>query len=85
MDNQCLERFTVTKVLGLWLSEDLSFSKNTTELCKKAYSRLSMLTKLRYVGLSIEELINIYKLFIRSIAEYCSVVFHSSLTMVQRF
>ena len=39
-----------------------------------------MLTKLKYVGLSTEELLNLYILFIRSITEYCSVVFHSSLT-----
>ena len=42
-----------------------------------------MLTKLKYVGVSTEDLIEIYILFIRIIAEYCSVVFHSSLTMGQ--
>ena len=44
-----------------------------------------MLTKLKYAGVSIEDLIDIYVLFIRSIAEYCSVVFHSSLTNEQTF
>ena len=44
---------------------------------------MSMLTKLRYVGVSIEDLIEIYILFIRSITEYCSVAFHSSLTVEQ--
>ena len=39
-----------------------------------------MVTKLKYVGISTEELVEIYILFIRSIAEYCSVAFHSSLT-----
>jgi len=38
------------------------------------------LSKLKYVGIEIEELINIYKLFIRCIPEYCSTVFHSSLS-----
>ena len=32
------------------------------------------------MGVSLEDLIDIYKLYIRSIAEYCSVVFHSSIT-----
>ena len=50
-------------------------------MCKKAYSRLSMLTKLKYAGVSTEDLLDIFKLFIRSIVEYCSVVFHSSLTV----
>ena len=39
-----------------------------------------MLTKLKYVGTPIEDLIEIYILFIRSVTEYCSVAFHSSLT-----
>ena len=43
-----------------------------------------MLTKLKYVGVSIEDLIVIYVLFIRSVTEYCSVAFHSSLTVEQK-
>ena len=42
-----------------------------------------MLTKLRYVGVQTEDLIDVYKLFIRSIIEYCSVVYHSRLTEEQ--
>ena len=42
-----------------------------------------MLTKLRYAGVQIEDLIDVYKLFIRSIIEYCSVVYHSRLTEEQ--
>ena len=53
------------------------------KFCKKAYGRISMLTKLKYVGVGIEDLIDIYSLFVRSCAEYCSVVFHSSLTNEQ--
>ena len=51
--------------------------------CKKAYSRLGMLTKLKYVGVPTEDLLDIYILFIRSVTEYCAVVFHSSLTLQQ--
>jgi hypothetical protein len=42
-----------------------------------------MLSKLKYAGTSTEDLIDIYVLFIRSCAEYCSVAFHSSLTKNQ--
>ena len=52
----------------------------TKEICVKAYSRMSMITKLKYVGVTTEDLIDIYILYIRSITEYCSVVFHSRLT-----
>ena len=38
-----------------------------------------LLTKLKYLGISTEDLITIYKLFIRCIPENCSTAFHSSL------
>ena len=78
-----LEQVSVTQLLGIWISEDLTWSKNCKEISKKAYARLSMLTKLRYVGVSREDLLDIYILFIRSVTEYCAVAFHSSLTQQQ--
>ena len=80
VNNKYLERVNVTKILGIWVSEDLSWNTNCKEICKKAYSRLYMITKLKYAGVSTEDLLEIYVLFVRSIAEYCSVAFHSSLT-----
>ena len=74
----------VSRILGCWVDEDAGkWNTNTKELCKSAYSRMSMLTKLKYVGVSTEDLIEIYTLFIRSRAEYVSVVWHSSLTQEQ--
>ena len=67
--------------MGVWLTKDLSFEKNTRKICIKAYKRMSLLTKLKYVGVKTEDLINVYILFIRSITEYCSVLFHTSLTI----
>ena len=49
----------------------------------KAFSRISMLSKLKYAGIGRSDLLTIYKLFIRSVTEYCSVVFHTSLTLDQ--
>lgn len=71
----------VSKILGLWISEDLSWYRNTTEMCLKAYARMSLITKLKYVGVKKDDLIDVYKLFIRSLLEYCCVVFHSTLTL----
>ena len=44
---------------------------------------MTMLTKLKYVGVNNEDLLNIYILYIRSLLEYCSVVWHSTLTLEQ--
>ena len=68
------------KLLGVWLQEDMGWNENTKQICKKAFSRISILSKLKYVGIEIEDLLHIYTLFIRCIPEYCSTVFHSSLS-----
>ena len=83
LNNTTLEQKHATKLLGVWIDETMSWSRNCKELCVKAYSRLSMITKLKYVGVGVEDLVDIYKLFIRSCLEYCSVAFHSSLTNEQ--
>ena len=76
-----INQLNAVKILGCWVQEDAGkWSKNTTELCKAAYARLSMLSKLKYTGVSTEDLLDIYKLFIRSKAEYMSALWHSGLT-----
>jgi hypothetical protein len=45
--------------------------------------RISILSKLKYVGMKTEDLLTIYKTFIRCLVEYCCVVWHSSLTVDQ--
>ena len=44
---------------------------------------MHILNKLKYAGINENDLLTIYKLFVRSVCEYCSVVFHSSLTQDQ--
>ena len=83
MNNYTIDEVKVNKILGIWISEDLNWGRNTKEMCRKAYSRLSMLIKLKYIGVSTTDLLDIYVLFIRSLTEYCSVAFHSSLTISQ--
>ena len=83
LNNQTIDRLNSIKLLGLWITEDLSWNVNTQNMCKRAYMRMSMLGKLKYVGTTRDDLLLIYKLFVRSILEYCSVVFHSSLTEQQ--
>ena len=84
LDNSYIDRKTCIKVLGVWIGVDPSnWDKNTTELIKRTYASMTMLTKLKFAGLSRRKLINIYCLFVRSSAEYCSVVWHSNLTQAQ--
>ena len=80
VDNIKIDQIKEAKVTGVWLTEDLKWKKNTREIVKKAFARMSMLTKLKYVGVCRQDLLEVYVLFIRSLTEYCSVVWHSSLT-----
>ena len=69
---------------GVWITEDAGdWSVNFSEICKKAYVRISVITKLKYGGVYKEDLIDIYFIFIRSRVEYCSAAFRSSLTFEQ--
>jgi hypothetical protein len=75
-----LDRIEETKLDGVWLTTWLDRDKNTREICKKAYAIMTMLTKLKNVGVPLDDLIQIYLLYVRSLLEYCSIVSHSTLT-----
>ena len=79
-----IDQKDATTILGCWIQEDAgNWSKNTRELVKSAYSRVTMLSKLKYTGVSMKDLLDIYSLFVRSRAEYMSVAWHSSLTVAE--
>ena len=67
LNNITLERKSVIKILGVWLQDDLKWDFNTKQIVIKAYSRMHMLNKLNYAGIKENDLITIYKLFIRSV------------------
>ena len=49
----------------------------------ETYARIFLLSKLKYVGMKMEDLLPVNKTFIRCIVEYCCVEWHSSLTVHQ--
>ena len=63
----------------------IKFDKNTEDICRRAFARITMITKLKYVGVPEHDLLDIFKLFIRSLMEYCCVAWHSSLTQAQTY
>ena len=83
LNNQTLDIIEEVKLVGVWVTTFLDWDKNTREVCKRAFARITLLTKLKYVGISREDLLDVYKLYISSILEYCSVVWHSTLTVQQ--
>ena len=75
-----LEEVIECRLLGLTLTNKLSWSQNTESIVKKANTRMIMLQKLYDFDLPTDEMLNIYTLYIRSLVEYCCVVWHSSIT-----
>ena len=47
VNNKLIERQEYVQLLGVWLQPDGGWGKQVRELCKKAYQRMSLLTKLR--------------------------------------
>ena len=76
-----LEEVKECRLLGLTLTNQLSWHQNTQNIVKKANTRMIILQKLYEFNLPTEEMLSIYILFIRCMVEYCCVVWHSSITV----
>ena len=62
--------FDEVRYLGLDFQKDLSWSKCTTEICRKANYKITQLKQLRKAGAPNELLLNVYKTFIQCIFDY---------------
>ena len=80
ISNSLIEQVNETRLLGVVISDDLSWKSNTKILVRKANSRMIIIRKLLEFEVKTEDLLTIYILFIRSIIEQSSVVWSSSLT-----
>ena len=79
-DSDPLEVVDNLKLLGVIVSSDLSWAANTRSMCAKAYSRLWILRRLKPLGVSQSELLDVYEKQIRCIVEYASPVWTGGLT-----
>ena len=68
-------------MLGIIITSDLSWHKNTAMLTRKAYARMEIIRKLYGFNVPIQDLITIYIIYIRCYLEQNCVVWHSSLTV----
>ena len=80
INNSPIETVHSFKLLGLLITDDLSWEANTAHICQKANSRLYGLTLLRRAGLSQQQLLRVFKSIIRPVVEYACTVWHFSLT-----
>ena len=78
--NEKIEIVKETKLLGTFITDDLKWNKNTSEIVKKAYKRMQLLNRAAGFTSRKQDLRSIYLTYIRSILDQSAVVWHSSLT-----
>ena len=83
LDNKSLDTVESMKLLGLVVSNDLTWKSNTEYLTKKAYGRLWAIQRLVKNGATLEDLVDIYNKQVRSVLEFGVPVWNSSLTKEQ--
>ena len=69
MGDDNLEVVESFKLLGVKLRSDLRWVENTDYICKRGYSRLWMLRRLKALGATQTELVDVYEKQVRSILE----------------
>ena len=80
LENQLIDCVQETTLLGTIITSDLKWSKNTDMLVRKASKRMVILQKLKSFNVANEDMLNIYKLYIRSVVEQNCSVWHHSLS-----
>ena len=79
-DGTMVKCISETTLLGVIVSDDLKWSKNTSFLCTKARQKLWILRRMQLLDLNEMQLFDAYKKEIRSVLEYAVPVWHSSIT-----
>ena len=71
-----------TKLLGVYLTPDLKWTKHNAHICSKASKRLYALRLLKRNGVQYRDRQKVYCSFFRPILEYARPVWHSSLSIL---
>ena len=82
-DNVNLEVVSELKLVGVIVSSDLRWEKNTLYICQKAMERMWILRRMKFFNLDLEQICDTYVKEIRSILELAAPVWHSGLTVKQ--
>jgi hypothetical protein len=74
---EVVEKF---KLLGVILRSDMKWYDNTEYICQKGYARLWMLRRLKGLGASETEMLDVYQKQVRSVLELAVPVWQPALT-----
>ena len=82
-DGTQIEVISETTLLGVVVTRDLRWDKNTDFMCQKARKRLWVLRRLLSFDLNIYQLFDVYTKEVRSLLELAVPVWHPGLTVRQ--
>ena len=80
LNEKILQPVDKIKLLGVYLTSDLKWTTNTSNICSKVNQRLYLIGKLKHFGLQKEELILAWTSMLRPITEYAVPLWHSGLS-----
>ena len=80
VNNKNIDIVKETKLLGTYITNDLKWDKNTSEIVKKSNQRMQLLNRAAGFTSNIHNLKRIYLTYILSLLDQSAVVWHSSLS-----
>ena len=84
LNDSLLDIINKTTLLGTVVSSDLTWHSNTEYIVRRGYQRMCMLRNLYEFEIPKADLVMIYTMYIRSVLEYNSNVWFSSITNEER-
>ena len=79
VNGKVLETVKSHKVLGLIIQDNLKWNKHIKMSTSKALKRFHIIRVLQRGGVPPHDLLHIYYALVRSVSEYCCVIWHNSL------
>ena len=81
LEGQDIEIISEIKLLGLHISNDMKWKKNTCSIIQRASKKLWILRRLKNLGARTTSLVEVYRMQIRCILEYGVPAWQGSLTL----
>jgi hypothetical protein len=80
INNKVIDRVNSFKLLGVYISSDLSWDFHVDYMIKKVVKRMFCIRTLVHSGVGHEDIVHVYCSVIRSVLEYACPVWHPGLT-----
>ena len=80
INNTRIELVEQARLLGVILTSNLSWSANTESIVERCNKKMCMLRRLKKLGASTDDLLDVFMKQIRSVAEFAAPVWNSALT-----